>query len=156
MVIIQLSGGLGNQLQQYALYKKFEYLGAQARLDVSWFKEGNRKEGREGGNGTPRELELDFFDNLQYQTCTRQERARMIGTEGIGGKLRRRLLPGTVSLFQESGMYHPEILGFRDMYLRGYFACEKYYGDILDRLRKEIRFPESQNHLNLRMAKQII
>lgn len=155
MVIIQLSGGLGNQLQQYALYKKFEYLGTEAKLDISWFKDRYVKENMESGNGTRRELELAFLDNLNYRTCTRQEKARMVGSEGIGGKLRRKLLPATVRLFQESAMYHPEILGFKDMYLTGYFACEKYYGDILERLRKEIRFPKSDNHLNLHMAQEM-
>lgn len=155
MVIIQLSGGLGNQLQQYALYKKFEYLGTEAKLDVSWFKDRQIKGNMESGNGTQRELELALFDNLNYRTCTRQEKAEMVGSEGIGGKLRRKLLPATVRLFQESAMYHPEILGFKDMYLTGYFACEKYYGDILEKLRKEIRFPKSDNYLNLHMAQEM-
>ena len=39
MIIIQLAGGLGNQLQQYALYQKFKSLGAEAKLDLSWFEQ---------------------------------------------------------------------------------------------------------------------
>ena len=39
MIIIQLAGGLGNQLQQYALYQKFKSLGTEAKLDLSWFKQ---------------------------------------------------------------------------------------------------------------------
>ena len=31
MIIIQIAGGLGNQLQQYALYQKFKSLGAEAK-----------------------------------------------------------------------------------------------------------------------------
>ena len=31
MVIIQVAGGLGNQRQQYALYRKFVRLGVEAR-----------------------------------------------------------------------------------------------------------------------------
>lgn len=37
MIIVEVMGGLGNQMQQYALYRKLESLGKDARLDVSWF-----------------------------------------------------------------------------------------------------------------------
>ena len=37
MVIVGLSGGLGNQLQQYALYRKYVSIGVDARIDTSWF-----------------------------------------------------------------------------------------------------------------------
>ena len=42
MIIIEVAGGLGNQLQQYALYRKFLSLGKDARLDVSWFEAENQ------------------------------------------------------------------------------------------------------------------
>lgn len=48
-----------------------------------------------------------------------------------------------------------EIFTFRDMYISGYFACEKYYTDILPKLRKQIKFPESNNLLNLKMVKEM-
>ena len=34
MIIIQVAGGLGNQLQQYALYRKLIRLGKEVRLDL--------------------------------------------------------------------------------------------------------------------------
>ena len=43
MIIIKMSGGLGNQLQQYALYEKFKYQGIEARLDTSWFDKNVKK-----------------------------------------------------------------------------------------------------------------
>lgn len=58
MVIIQVAGGLGNQLQQYALYRKFLSLGKQAKLDISWFH-GNAKSGI-----TSRKLELDYLEGI--------------------------------------------------------------------------------------------
>ena len=38
MIIVRAMGGLGNQLQQYALYRKLEATGKDARLDISWFR----------------------------------------------------------------------------------------------------------------------
>ena len=39
MIIIRVMGGLGNQLQQYALFRKFQSLGVKAKLDLSWFSQ---------------------------------------------------------------------------------------------------------------------
>ena len=43
MIIVEVMGGLGNQMQQYALYRKLESLGKDARLDVSWFLDKDRR-----------------------------------------------------------------------------------------------------------------
>lgn len=153
MIIIQVAGGLGNQLQQYALYRKFVRMGKEARLDLSWFDEVKGNDGE--AKVTSRNLELAYFDRLVYETCTREEKERLTGSNGLSGKLRRKLLPSTIHWFHESKMYHPEILSFEDMYLSGYFACEKYYSDILYDLREKIQFPPSDNPLNPELAQEM-
>ncbi|MCI7040940.1 MAG: alpha-1,2-fucosyltransferase [Lachnospiraceae bacterium] len=153
MIIIQVMGGLGNQLQQYALYRKFVRMGKETRLDFSWFDEV--KENNKEAKVTSRNLELTCFDRLVYETCTREEKEKLTGSDGLSGKLRRKLLPSTIHWFHESKMYHPEIMSFEDMYLSGYFACEKYYSDILYDLREKIQFPPSNNPLNREMERQM-
>ena len=37
MIVIEASGGLGNQMFQYALYKKLEILNKEVVLDTSFF-----------------------------------------------------------------------------------------------------------------------
>lgn len=155
MIIIQVAGGLGNQLQQYALYRKFLHMGVEAKLDISWFENKATEQNIKEGSVTERELELDYFDRPEYETCTREEKEQLIGKQGLSGKLRRKLLPFTVHWFHESKMYHSEVLTFDNMYLSGYFACEKYYADILPDLREKIRFPKSQNPLNNQMASEM-
>lgn len=151
MIIIEMAGGLGNQLQQYALYRKFRTLGRETKLDVSWFDKENQKK-----MPAKRELELNYFEGLTYEVCTPKEKAALTGSDGLAGKIRRKLLPFTVHHFYEKEMYHPELLGCENCYLSGYFACEKYYGDILDVLRREIRFPESPNFQNKQMAQEMM
>lgn len=161
MVIIQVSGGLGNQLQQYALYRKLVRLGVEARLDISWFEDeqlAKREKAKDKGEAvvaTQRNLELRYFDRLVFETCTREEKEALIGSDGLWGKLRRKCLPFTIHWFQESKMYHPEILSFEKMYLSGYFACEKYYADILYDLQERIQFPPSDNPMNAQMAQEM-
>lgn len=151
MIIIQLAGGLGNQMQQYALYRKLLSLGKDAKVDISWFRE----EDRQKNVYAKRDLELDYFKNVEYEACTEEERKALAGGGGLAGKIRGKLFPGTRKIFRESEMYHPEIFDFEDRYLCGYFACEKYYADIMEALRKQFVFPESGPAENRKMAERM-
>lgn len=150
MIIIEVAGGLGNQLQQYALYKKFQSLGKEVRLDISWFREENQSRML-----AKRELELNYFEGLEYKICTLKEKEKLAGGGGRAGKLRRKLLPFTIHHMREERIYHPELLSYSDMYISGYFACEKYYADILPKLRESICFPQSSNPLNYALAEEM-
>lgn len=148
MIIIRVMGGLGNQLQQYALYRKFQSLGIEARLDISWFSTDSQT-----GMRAPRQLALSDFVGLPMETAGETEVRALLGrtyeeTAGLTEKIKRRFAPERLPLFEETEMYHPQILSWRDRYLVGYWACEAYYADILGMLRKEIRFPESENERN--------
>lgn len=151
MLIVEVMGGLGNQLQQYALYRKLKSMGREAKLDVSWYTKKERQE----GVLAPRSLELSYFEKLPMELCTEEEKQRLVGGEGLTGKLRRKLAPGTVRRFRETDLYHPEIFSFTDMYLTGFWACEKYYADILPQLRKEIVFPSSEEVRNCRTISEM-
>lgn len=153
MIIIEVAGGLGNQLQQYALYRKFKSMGKDVKLDVSWFENVGSKE--QNDLVTQRELELSYFDGLAFEACTKEEKAILTGKVGIVGKLQRKLLPASIHWFHENKMYHPELLEFENMYISGYFACEKYYADILKELRETIKFPISANPLNIKMSQEM-
>ena len=126
-------------------------MGKEARLDISWFEQKKTQD----KVLAPRKLELAYFDRLIYETCSEDEKSALIGTDTITGKIRRKLAPFTIHKFEESNMYHPEIFDFEDMYISGYFACEKYYADILYDLRERIQFPPSDNEENTRMLQRI-
>lgn len=149
MIIVRVMGGLGNQLQQYALYKKFESMGKEARLDVSWFFDAAVQE----STLTRRELELSYFDKLIMRIATKEEIESVLGRqytepEKFMKKVAGKLFPSTNPVFTESEMYHPEILKWNQKYLVGYWACESYYADILGQIREEIHFPDSPDERN--------
>ena len=58
MIIVKIMGGLGNQLQQYAFYRKLESLGRDVRLDVSWFE----RPGEQEAVLAKRTMELNWFE----------------------------------------------------------------------------------------------
>ena len=136
MIIIQVAGGLGNQMQQYAMYCKLRALGKEVRLDLEWFDENHQK-----GLLAPRKCELLFFRDLPMDICSEQERAKFLN-RSILQKVTGKLIPSRNHIFTESRMYHPEIMDFTDAYLYGFFLCQKYYDDISEELRQLFRFPE--------------
>lgn len=141
MIIIEVMGGLGNQLQQYALYEKMKSLGKEAKLDISWFTQA----GRQSQVLAKRKLELDYFAGMQYDKCTPQEKEELLGSGGLWQKARKKLMPSYNRHFMENGMYHPEIFEKKNAYLTGFWACEKYYADVLPSIREKLNFPDSKN-----------
>lgn len=143
MIIIQLMGGLGNQLQQYAFYKKIESLGVDVRIDDLWFDEENQKKVL-----APRKLELMELKGISYKRATKKDVDALIGSDDIWGKIRRHIFASSIRRFDENGRIFVASLmdgiingTIKDLYIQGYFACEYYYADILERLRNEIDFP---------------
>lgn len=143
MIIVRLMGGLGNQLQQYSLYRRLVENNIDARLDVHWFDEENQIDMR-----AKRKIEIDLFEGVDYIPATKQEVKKLTGGEGIIGKIRRKFLPFSVNYFNERGqMYHEKLIQdifydkkIKNMYLEGYFACEYYHKEGLDKLRKSLKF----------------
>ena len=146
MIIIRAMGGLGNQLQQYALYKKLESLGRDVRLDISWFENISAQAAKSEAL-TARNLELNALQGLHYIPASKEEIRSVLGRlweepESFAQKIKKTFRPSQASAFIESDMYHENIFSYTDKYLVGYWACEKYYADILPKLRQEITFPD--------------
>ncbi|MCR4787293.1 MAG: alpha-1,2-fucosyltransferase, partial [Lachnospiraceae bacterium] len=139
MMIIELMGGLGNQLQQYALYRKYLKLGTKVKLDLCWFDESVQKDMK-----AKRNIEIDRFSGVKYEVCTKEERDSLLGKNDLITKIRKKIRPSLNRVYDESVICDPALLGFKDRYLRGYFACEYYYADILDELRDELILPEKK------------
>ena len=148
MLIIQIAGGLGNQMQQYAVYQKFLSLGKEVRLDLSWFDESVQK-----NMLAPREFELSLFKNVTYEECSKQERDYFLKRsvfQKAAGKLTKALgvtETDNPKVFSESKMYHEELFDLDDMYITGYFACQKYYADIMDELCGKYAFPDHPDEM---------
>ena len=143
MLIIQIAGGLGNQMQQYAVYTKLKKMGRDVKLDLSWFDPAIQK-----NMLAPREFELSLFRDLPYEECNPLERDRFLKRsilQKVSGKMAKKLgirAEENPNVFSEKEMYHPEIFEMDDKYITGYFACQKYYGDIMDDLKDLYVFPD--------------
>lgn len=143
MVIVKIAGGLGNQMQQYSVYRKLLSMGKEAKLDLSWFSPKIQEKML-----AKRDFELPLFVGIPYEEASKEELDKLLAQsfmEKVKGKIRRKLGKqdsDNENVFLEKEMYHPEIFEFDNKYIDGYFACQKYYGDIMPQLRELFVFPE--------------
>lgn len=148
MIIIKMNGGLGNQLQQYALYEKMKSLGKEVKLDISWFY-------KEMGKASKRDLELEYFPKVAFETCTKEELGEIIGRRGILKKVSEKLKLTQNPTYIEHQMYDETVFAMDNRILEGYWACEAYYADILPLLQEKLEFPPSDNPKNMNMAEKM-
>lgn len=131
MIIIQMSGGLGNQMFQYAVGLKLRSLGHEVKFD-------DYTEYRRDG---ARPIQLAAF-GIRYPQASHEE---VIGLTDGSTKLKdriRRKFTGrkTTAYFESDRSYDPEALKHDPAYLIGNFQSEKYFYDIKDEVKKTFVF----------------
>jgi hypothetical protein len=137
MVAVIISGGLGNQMFQYACVKALAH-----RLNVPFFLDISSFE-KDIPNVDKRTFELDLFPNIKpaflktfktsgfYQPTRWDNRLKKIFGRPIGSVLHE----NTHSFNESILTVKPPVL------LQGYWQTEKYFQDIGDLIRKDFEFP---------------
>lgn len=126
MIIIQLAGGLGNQMFQYALYLQLKSLGREVKVDdVSGFAQDMQ-----------RAPSLAPF-GVTYERPARKELEKMLDSSMLPWQRVRRKLFGRhkQSYFEESKLFMPEVFSWDDIYLEGYWQTERYFHAVADQVR---------------------
>lgn len=133
MIIIQMSGGLGNQMFQYALYLKLKSLGKEVKFDStsSYIRDNARP------------IQLAVFD-IQYPEATKEELIEMTDSSMLlMDRIRRKLKGRKSKEYREEGFgYDPAVLTKDPAYLVGTFQSELYFADIKEQVRKAFRFDQ--------------
>lgn len=136
MIIIEASGGLGNQMFQYALYKKLEFLNKDVVFDTSFFR----------SKQDLRELEIGVF-GVQYRSISDKEVACIRGygyQDSIVDKIRYKLKTSKYLIYRDTiECFQPEVLEMDEVYLCGYWQSENYFKDIREQILQEFTFPAS-------------
>lgn len=125
--MIQLAGGLGNQMFQYALYLQLKALGREVKIDdVSGFVQD-----------VQRKPALAPF-GITYERPTPKELETMLDSSMLPWQRIRRKLFGRhkKAYFEESKLFMPEILEWDDVYLEGYWQSERYFQDAEKQVRE--------------------
>ena len=130
MVIVQLSGGLGNQMFEYALYLKLQSMGKEVFLDdVTCYGPGQRTK------------QLDVF-GLSYRAAgPRQLREMTDSFADPVSRIRRKLFGRKDLSYREASCdFDPLVFRKEPALLQGCFQSERYFEDIQDQVRNAYRF----------------
>ena len=150
MILIHVMGGLGNQLYQYALYEKMKKMGKEVKLDTYAY------DGASGEEKEWRKLELDRFPSITYEKATARDREWLLDNSSfLMAKIKRKLFGRKDKTLKETKDYMPEIFDMDEVYLYGFWNCEKYYEDEIQLLQEKIQFPQSDNPKNLACMEQM-
>lgn len=134
MIILQMCGGLGNQMFQYACYSKLISLGKEVKIDdVTSY-----------GVQNARPIQLSVFD-ITYPRATREEVIAMRDSSPLLKDIIRRKLCGRKlkQYVEENYCFDRKVFDLDDTYLIGYFQSEEYFSDIKDDIRSKFIFEQS-------------
>lgn len=135
MIVVRLSGGLGNQLFQYAFGKAISVSNnKRLLLDLSWFS--NIPE-----NITPRKYELNNF-NIEAETTIKDRKFLIQRPQNKITRLlwKIKMKIWGVVYYKESGFPYQEFKWKgRTVILDGYWQSYKYFESIREKLLKEIQ-----------------
>lgn len=154
MIVVRLTGGLGNQLFQYAAGQRLAQVrSAELKLDLTGLGNPDYR--------TVRHYELAPF-NVMQSFATEEDIAKL--TRPYSGLLPRLFHRITrkgerrpMSYIKEPH-YHfdPRILDLPDgVYLDGYWQSERYFADTTELIRKEVTFREPPSGRNAELAREI-
>lgn len=143
-MVVELFGGMGNQMFQYALFLKLKHLGVDVKYDISEYDREDKL----------RKYSLDVFnintendstiegETLLFKIANRLQKNGLIFDEMVGDRV---------------GYYRPEVFQ-QSKYtrIRGYWQNEMYFSDISDLVRCTYSFDEKKiNNKNIELGKQM-
>ncbi|MFC1711411.1 alpha-1,2-fucosyltransferase [Patescibacteria group bacterium] len=139
MIIVRVSGGLGNQMFQYALGRRLAHFHQSAlKLDVSIFKTYKLHDYCL--------KHLNIIENIaSLEEIVRLKKKRWIFRLG--------------KQFVKQRFFHfdPKILDLPDnVYLKGYWQSERYFKDIEGIIRKDFSFKKRPDKNNKNILKKIL
>lgn len=131
MNIIRMTGGMGNQMFQYALYLKLVSMGKEAKFDDI----------TEYGLPNAREIMLWCF-GIDYPKASGEEINEITdGFMKLSHRIRRKLFGRKSLEYHEADCnFDPQVLNRGSAYLTGYFQSELYFKDIEDQVREAFVF----------------
>jgi hypothetical protein len=148
MVVVEIVGGIGNQMFQYAMaYALSKRLGVTMKLDLSTF---------------------EYYDLHKYGLNVLNISCSVAGPEEIfyvkhaPQGIKERILKKFFSkkfnniYIEKNLLFDKKITKIKgNYYLMGYFQCEKYFSEYGDSIRNEFRISINPNSANLSISEDI-
>lgn len=147
LVVIRLSGGLGNQMFQYALYLQLKKLGKNVKIDdvTEYDREGVRP------------IHLPIF-GISYPTPSKEEMIRLTDARmDLFSRIRRKLTGRKTAEYPEISMrFDPQVLNLDRAYLTGVWQTAKYFAGAETEVREAFSFHNLKLSDNMQKYKEKI
>jgi hypothetical protein len=152
MIVVNLMGGLGNQMFQYAMGRRLAlHHHTELFLDFRFLNSENP-------GHIKREYELGVF-KIQARGATEKELKKFSSSNAIVNRIKRHF-PGLFPyklISEESHAFNANILTAPDnAWLNGFWQTEKYFTDIEKQIRSDFDFKSPLHGLNRTLAEKII
>lgn len=145
MLVVNLKGGLGNQLFQYALYTRLQQEGKIVFLNYSSIAQEMRQLNRS-----------TIFDEFVLD-----KKYHLNLMNGLFGKIQRgfffKVFLRLTGIYceKEESCYDAELLQLKHGFLDGYWQTEKYFSSCKEELRNRLKFKKSLSRENIRILEKI-
>ena len=147
MIILYLNDGLGNQMFQFALFRKLQACGKDVRI---YDCDLRRKKALHNG------LELERVFGLTYPVISEKDFRKYDTYHFVNHVIRKIFYEKKYPTFEETFLsYKPEVFSMDQICLKGYWQSEKYFKEIEEQIRKDFVFPEITDVSNLRLLETI-
>lgn len=143
---VWIAGGLGNQMFQYALYRKLNAIGNQTLCNIKFFDAPLY--------GKHFELEEVFdnvnlkFDDEDFFNERKKSYKKNYTTKESRTKNYEELETNVFFLEKGHSEYDSRVYQLKNSAIMGYWQTEKYFRDISDIIRKDFAFKKGENKLH--------
>lgn len=153
MKIVKISGGLGNQMFQYAFARSMqEKTGEAVLIDTTLYDSFSVHNG----------FELDLLFTCILKKATVQEIDSLASRQNnLLSRFRRKYFRKMTHYLDTKGGYQPELLetispsGSTNCYYEGYWQTEKYFQEIADVIRKDFSFKKNLSEKSTKLFSRI-
>lgn len=156
MVIVQIKGGLGNQMFQYAFALWLKAHGKKVKLDTSYYKKDHRND---AVDTTHNGFELERVFDCRLPMSTKDENDMLIHDHpDFFHKVLWKALgvrPSHVRILNTLKWYFPEFKEKDNCYFDGYWVSFRYADEIAQKLRKAFEFKTNLSEKNHNILKEI-
>ena len=146
MNVIKFQGGLGNQMFQYALYRRFEEMGIEVKADLTWFEDNNAE--------VTRPFLLDAF-KIELNMADKAYVSRYRNFLSKRFKHNFGLWP-MIHTEKESGSFEEDIFKRKNTLFDGYWQSSRYFDEIKGKLTEDFKFPNPVSPKEEELLKDII
>ena len=148
MIIVRVTGGLGNQMFQYAMYKSLEKKGKLVKLDSKSFYETKKEH-----NGYELERIFDIKPNKPTKEDLEKFDENNISTLF---KIKRKLFGDKKFVYDtKEYVFNKDVYKLKNSYLNGYWQSIKYFEGSENDIKKDFRFKNQLDNKNLEILNEI-